>query len=94
MIWVIMHPCFQSPFSFPLGDGSRKIMQYAPQYWKSEGIGTIRSTLGAYHRGLSNYINDFIAAGYSIMRVDEPERDDKTIDVLPSLLGVVGMKKS
>lgn len=31
MIWVIMHPCFQSPFSYPLGDGSRKIILGRPQ---------------------------------------------------------------
>ncbi len=47
MIWLIMHPCFQSPFSHPLEDGARKVYQYAPQYWKSHGNGTLRSTLGA-----------------------------------------------
>lgn len=92
MIWVIMHPCFQSPFSYPMGDGSRKIMQYVPQFWKSAGTGTIRSTLGAYHRPLSSYINDFLAAGFSITRVDELERDDKSIDQLPSLFAAVGTR--
>ena len=28
MIWVIMHPCFQSPHSETLEDGSRKITNY------------------------------------------------------------------
>ncbi|MBE1446916.1 class I SAM-dependent methyltransferase [Paenibacillus sp. OAS669] len=94
MIWVIMHPCFQSPFSHPLGDGSRKVMQYAPQFWKSAGTGTIRSTLGAYHRPLSAYINDFMSAGFSLLRVDEPERPDTSVDQLPSLFAAVGQKLS
>ncbi len=92
MIWVIMHPCFQSPFSHPLGDGSRKVMQYEAQFWKSEGVGTIRSTLGAYHRTLSQYLNDFMTSGFSLLRVDEPERDNKTVDGLPSLFAAVGRK--
>ncbi|WP_282937878.1 class I SAM-dependent methyltransferase [Paenibacillus sp. RC67] len=92
MIWVIMHPCFQSPFSHPLGDGSRKVVQYAPQFWKSAGTGTIRSTLGAYHRPLSTYINDFMAAGFSLLRVDEPERLNTSVDQLPSLFGATGRK--
>lgn len=92
MIWAITHPCFQSPFSYPVGDGSRNVMQYSPQFWKSEGKGTIRSTLGAYHRPLSTYINDFINTGFSLERIDEPERDDKSIDLLPLILGVVGRR--
>lgn len=92
MIWVIMHPCFQSPFSYPMGDGSRRVMDYAPQFWKSNGVNTIRSTLGVYHRPLSQYINDFMASGFSLIRVDEPERDDKTIDSLPAHFAAVGRK--
>lgn len=94
MVWVITHPCFQSPYSYPMGDGSRKVMKYSPQFWKSNGKGTIRSTLGAYHRPLSNYINDFINTGFLLKRIDEPEREDKSIDILPFLLGVVGRKVS
>ncbi|MBB3128568.1 ubiquinone/menaquinone biosynthesis C-methylase UbiE [Paenibacillus rhizosphaerae] len=93
MIWVIMHPCFQSPFSQPLGDGSRKIIQYDSQFWKSEGVGTIRSTLGAYHRPLSQYLNDFLTAGFSLIRVDELERDDNSVDKLPLMFAVIGKKK-
>lgn len=94
MIWVIMHPCFQSPFSYPMGDGSRKIVQYDEQFWKSQGSGTIRSTLGAYHRPLSSYINDFIGTGFTLLQVDELERDHKSIDVLPSLFAGMGRKLS
>jgi ubiquinone/menaquinone biosynthesis C-methylase UbiE len=66
MVWLVMHPCFQSPFSHPLEDGSRKVYQYAPQYWKSHGDGTLRSTLGAYHRPISQHINDFMKTGFVI----------------------------
>lgn len=91
MIWVVMHPCFQSPFSYPLEDGSRRVFQYAPQYWKSHGTGTIRSTLGAYHRPLSAYLNDFQAAGFSFIRMDEPGADAATQSV-PPYFCVVGRK--
>ncbi|MEK3780404.1 MULTISPECIES: methyltransferase domain-containing protein [Paenibacillus] len=92
MIWVIMHPCFQSPFSYPLGDGSRKIIRYDSQFWKSEGGGTIRSILGAYHRSISEYLNDFLICGFSLIRVDELERDNNLIDNLPLMFAVIGTK--
>lgn len=92
MIWVITHPCFQSPYSYPLGDGSRRISDYARQFWKSDGQGTIRSTLGAYHRPLADYLNDFIAAGFTPLRVDELERSDTSVDSLPLLFAAVGRK--
>lgn len=92
MIWVIMHPCFQSPFSRPLGDGSRQVSDYREQFWKSHGTGTIRSTLGAYHRPLSAYVNDFIAEGFALLRVDELDRPDQSIDALPGHFAAVGRK--
>ncbi|MFK7694482.1 methyltransferase domain-containing protein [Paenibacillus sp. HJGM_3] len=94
MIWAITHPCFQSPFSSPLGDGARIVKDYVEQFWKSEGSGTIRSTLGAYHRPLAQYLNDFIATGFSILRVDEPARLDTSVDNLPLLFAAVGRKIS
>lgn len=94
MIWVIMHPCFQSPYSYPLGDGSRKIIRYDSQFWKSEGVGTIRSTLGAHHRPISQYLNDFLTSGFSLIRVDELERDDNSIDNLPLMFAAIGEKKN
>ncbi|WP_158606897.1 class I SAM-dependent methyltransferase [Paenibacillus ginsengarvi] len=92
MIWVIMHPCFQSPFSHPLGDGSRKVLDYREQFWKSGGTGTIRSTLGAYHRPLAMYINDFMGAGFALGRVDELDRLDTSVDVLPAHFAAIGFK--
>ncbi|MDF2661683.1 MAG: hypothetical protein K0Q94_4474 [Paenibacillus sp.] len=92
LIWVIMHPCFQSPFSHPLGDGGRHVSEYREQFWKSRGHGTIRSTLGAYHRPLSVYINDFMQAGFRLLRVDELDRLEPTVDVLPGHFAAVGRK--
>ena len=68
-IWVIMHPCFQSPHSETLEDGSRKITNYSEQWWKSNGNGTIRGTLGAYHRSLESYINSFISIGFRLKHI-------------------------
>lgn len=92
-IWVIMHPCFQSPFSHPLGDGGRNVSDYREQFWKSQGQGTIRSTLGAYHRPVSVYINDFMQTGFELIRVDELDRLEPTVDVLPGHFGAVGRKR-
>jgi ubiquinone/menaquinone biosynthesis C-methylase UbiE len=91
MIWMIMHPCFQSPFSHPLEDGSRRVYQYAPQFWKSHGNGTLRSTLGAYHRTISQYINDFMKAGFAIKRMLEPGYETAHQSVIAHF-GALGVK--
>lgn len=92
MIWLIMHPSFQSPFSHPVEDGSRKVYQYAPQYWKSHGEGTLRSTLGAYHRPISHYLNDFMEAGFVAGRILEPGCET-AFDSVIQHFGVLGWKR-
>jgi len=92
MIWLVMHPCFQSPYSHPLEDGSRRVYQYAPQFWKSHGNGTLRSTLGAYHRPISHYVNDFMEAGFSLKRLLEPECETAFQSVIHHF-GALGYKK-
>ncbi|GIP41042.1 class I SAM-dependent methyltransferase [Paenibacillus sp. J31TS4] len=91
-VWIITHPCFQSPFSAPEGDGSRRIREYTPQFWISSGTGTIRSTVGAYHRPLADYVNSFLEAGFTLLRVDEPARPDAAVDRLPLYFGAIGRK--
>lgn len=88
MIWLVMHPCFHSPFCNLLEDGSRHVSEYAPQYWKSKGTGTLRSILGAHHRPLSQYVNDFMRAGFTLGRVLETGFERK----LPDYFGAVGYK--
>lgn len=91
LLWLVMHPCFQSPFSHPLEDGSRRVYQYAPQYWKSKGEGTLRSTLGAYHRPISRYLHDFMGAGFTLTRVLEPGADT-AFQTVPHYFGAIGYK--
>lgn len=99
MVWLVMHPCFHSPFVLLMDDGSRKVSHYAPQYWKSNGNGTLRSVLGAYHRTVSQYVNDFIKAGFALDRIFEPGSEIKTpsaeppIPYTPNHFGALGWKK-
>lgn len=92
-VCVIMHPCFQSPFSYPLEDGSRNVSTYSAQYWKSKGDRTLRSTLGAYHRPISHYINKLLESGFSIVHLDEPLTKG-SVSSVPSLFGIVAQKPS
>ncbi|MFE5323624.1 class I SAM-dependent methyltransferase [Paenibacillus sp. NPDC056579] len=90
MIWLIMHPCFQSPFSEPLEGGGHKVVQYAPQYWKSEGEDTFRSIAGSHHRPISDYVNDFMNAGFELQRLFEPGAEQG----IPAHFGAVGRKSA
>lgn len=105
-VWTIMHPCFESPHSEPLDDGTgrlshRRVSQYSPQWWRSGREGTLRAALGAFHRPLSGYVNAFVRAGFEILEMGEPvvpkhvplEPDQESHYVLPPLLGVVGVRK-
>jgi ubiquinone/menaquinone biosynthesis C-methylase UbiE len=98
MIWLIMHPCFHSPFCILLEDGSRNVSHYLPQYWKSKGEGTLRSILGSYHRPLSYYVNDFMKAGFALDRVFEPGAEEAAEAAnaqqpgLPHHFGALGRK--
>jgi hypothetical protein len=105
MIWTIMHPCFQSPYSESVPDEQGLvhyglIKSYEEQQWKSGGKGTIRGTLGAHHRPLSQYLNAFVENGFRLTHISEPtvpldsmlERDQRIHQFLPPILGVVGIK--
>ncbi len=105
MIWTITHPCFLSPHSEPAPDADgviryRIVKTYRETWWKSVGHGTIRSTLGAYHRPLSSYINAFLMAGFHLNEMSEPtvEMDlvsspnEITHTEIPPILGVIGSK--
>lgn len=100
MIWVITHPCFQAPYSETLENGTRIIKSYSEQWWKSDGKGTIRGTLGAYHRPLENYINSFISTGFHLLSIKELtipkevplEGQQRSHHEIPPLIGVVGEK--
>jgi SAM-dependent methyltransferase len=106
MVWTITHPCFQSPHSEPIDDGTgvlghRRIKEYSPTWWRSDRPGTVRGELGAYHRPLSDYMNAFIASGFDLISVAEPvapsgedlQPDQVSHRTLPPILGVEGRRK-
>lgn len=105
MVWTITHPCFQSPHSEPIDDGTgalrhRRIKEYSATWWRSDRPGTVRGDLGAYHRPLSDYLNAFIASGFNLVHVAEPvapsgedmQPDQVSHHTLPPILGVEGRR--
>ncbi len=106
MLWTITHPCFQSPHSEPIDDGTgmlrhRRINEDSTTWWRSERPGTVRGELGAYHRPLSDYMNAFMASGFDLVHVAEPvapsgedlQPDQVSHRTLPRILGVEGRRK-
>ena len=84
-VFSLLHPCFEGPFRAPdesqfLLDASATavavvVRRYATEgHWQSGGTG-VRGHMGAYHRMLSTLVNDLIAAGFSLQRMDEPVGD-------------------
>lgn len=78
----LLHPCFHAPFRYPdevpfleneRGEPSARVVQrYGTEgHWTSGGNG-VRGTVGAYHRTLSTLVNDLLAAGFTLERLDEP----------------------
>ena len=81
-VFSMLHPCFETPFHAPdespfLVDENGTAIAYVVRRYASEGIwqsgGTgVRGHMGAYHRKLSTLLNDLIAAGFLLERLDEP----------------------
>ncbi len=80
-VFSLLHPCFEAPFHVPeapphlLDDDGRPLGRVVRRYeseglWDSGGEG-MRGRMGAYHRKLSTYINDLIASGFAVERLDE-----------------------
>lgn len=82
-VFSLLHPCFDgSPFHLPdepkyMLDESGvpiacAVRRYASEgLWQSGGTG-VRGHMGAYHRMLSTYINDLLASGFHLERLEEP----------------------
>ena len=82
-VFSVLHPCFEGrPFHirdappFLLDDDGQPIAyavrRYASEgHWDSGGDG-VRGHMGAWHRTLSTYINDLLAAGFALERLEEP----------------------
>lgn len=81
-VFSLLHPCFESPFHDPdqpqfLVDANDTPVAYLVQRYASEGLwrsgGTgVRGHMGAYHRTLSTLLNDLLAAGFGLEKLDEP----------------------
>lgn len=81
-VFSLLHPCFESPFHLPdepqfVTDGNGNLIaymihQYSKEgFWQSGGTG-VRGHMGAYHRTLTTLLNDLLAAGFQLERLDEP----------------------
>lgn len=75
--FTIMHPCFQTPVSTWISEGSntgRVVSAYfAEGRWRPVHRTGMRSRVGAVHRTLSTYFNTLSAAGLVLQMVAEPE---------------------
>jgi SAM-dependent methyltransferase len=81
-VFSMLHPCFETPFHAPdespiLVDENGTAIAYVVRryakegFWQSGGTG-VRGHMGAYHRTLSTLLNDLLATGFLLARLDEP----------------------
>ena len=78
LVFTLVHPCFSPPGADVLTDGdgrfvARLVRRYTEEgFWRSDGVGTIRSIVGAHHRMLSTYINTLLTSGFRLRGLAEP----------------------
>ena len=79
-----MNPSNRGPSSTRTGSRSwRLVRNYASEgHWQS-GASGLRGHVGSYHRTVSTYVNDLMAAGFELVRMEEPVMD------VPGLYGRV-----
>jgi len=82
-VFSLLHPCFDGrPFHvteappFVVDDAGNRLAYAVRRYaseglFQSGGIG-VRGRMGSYHRRLSTYVNDLLAAGFALERLEEP----------------------
>jgi ubiquinone/menaquinone biosynthesis C-methylase UbiE len=82
-VFSLLHPCFEGrPFHVTdappfVVDAAGNPVAYSVRRYASEGrfqsggIG-VRGRMGSYHRRLSTYVNDVLAAGFVLERLEEP----------------------
>lgn len=77
-VFTLVHPCFSPPGTDVLKDAdghfvARLVRRYTDEgFWRSDGVGTIRSTVGAHHRMLSTYVNGLLTVGFRLRGLAEP----------------------
>ncbi len=87
-IFSITHPCFQGPASTRVTnpDGTfRSIVSdyFTERYWLSDNPDGVRGKVGAYHRTVSTYLNNVLAAGFTLERFVEPQAESEIAERLP-----------
>jgi ubiquinone/menaquinone biosynthesis C-methylase UbiE len=86
-VFSLLHPCFETPFQasnespFLVDESGNPVAYIVRRYteegfWQSGGTG-VRGHMGAYHRTLSTLINDLLAAGFLLQKLDEPVVEDR-----------------
>lgn len=81
LVYAGVHPCFCGPFiRYRIDDQIPEVVgSYRDTAWKNDspafGDG-IRSVVGARHVPLSDFLNTFVDAGFTIERFDEPGPED------------------
>ncbi len=85
-VFSMLHPCFAPPCHWRdappfLADEAGKavavvVRRYASEGWWDSGGDGMRETMGAYHRTLATYVNDLIASGFALERLEEPLAGD------------------
>jgi SAM-dependent methyltransferase len=81
-VMTLLHPAFESPHH--IVDEPPRLLDHegtptavvvrryrSEGHWQS-GASGVRGHVGSHHRMLSTYLNDLIAAGFRVMRVEEP----------------------
>jgi SAM-dependent methyltransferase len=85
-VFSLLHPCFMAPCHavdappVTLDDAGKPVAlavrRYATEgHWNSGGDG-VRGRMGAYHRKVSTYVNDLLASGFALERLEEPLAGD------------------
>lgn len=87
-VFVITHPCFQTPDSRWTGQAGgtvrREVRGYFREgFWTSDNRHGVRGQVGSYHRTLSTYFNALTEAGFVVTRMLEPQADDETSGRVP-----------
>ena len=85
-VFSMLHPGFMPPCHWRdappvLADESGKplairVQRYATEGWWDSGGDGVRGRMGCYHRTLATYVNDLIAAGFALERLEEPLAGD------------------
>ncbi|HTX50373.1 MAG TPA: class I SAM-dependent methyltransferase [Caulobacteraceae bacterium] len=82
-VFSMLHPCFEGR-PFHVVDAPPYLMDEAGQpiafsvrryategFWESGGTG-VRGHMGSHHRTISTYVNDLLASGFVLERLEEP----------------------